>query len=161
MAKITRLETWILRVMAGGCVALLVFFFVGIMILTTYVRSATASVQQLASQGDLRYVLLALFMLLCIVPPPSFSRTSIHVFYPSQIALNWILENNRFDDVKRVLDTVVRWLERVVFYDHATGQATSILIDVSNDGEFSFLARYMSNFNRIPADRYVDLFVLF
>ena len=73
-----------------------------------------------------------------------------------ETALNWILQNNRFDDVKKVLDTVVRWLERIVLYDHGTGKSLSILIDVSNDGEFGFLMKYMSKFDRVPKEKYAS-----
>lgn len=68
--------------------------------------------------------------------------------------MNWVLANNRYDDLKKVLDTVIRWLERVVIYDVATGKGGSILVDVSNDGAFSFLVKYMSKFNHVPQNRY-------
>lgn len=69
--------------------------------------------------------------------------------------MRWFIETDRLDQLKGVLGAAVRWLERLVIVDGASGKSLSIQIDVSNDGEYAFLIKYMTKFNKVPARKYV------
>eukprot|EP00698_Gefionella_okellyi_P004121 TRINITY_DN1385_c0_g1_i3.p1 TRINITY_DN1385_c0_g1~~TRINITY_DN1385_c0_g1_i3.p1 ORF type:complete len:315 (+),score=52.85 TRINITY_DN1385_c0_g1_i3:46-990(+) len=72
-----------------------------------------------------------------------------------QAALQYFLDSGRFDDLKVVLNSAVKGLERVQVVDVATNRLMKIQIDVSNDGEYAYLLSFMARSNKFPKHRII------